>query len=98
MCVIDHEQKLPLRGMLRGGEKKMRKRGERGGVGLLPWGCKMQKEEKRVNKFTYSFKSSELGRGFFFKLNFIYLILFERVKKVVTDLPKFLSGQKKNGS
>jgi len=33
--VIDHEQKLPLRGMLGGGEKKMRKRGEREGVG---WG------------------------------------------------------------
>jgi hypothetical protein len=58
--------------MLGGGENKMRKRGERGGVGLLPWGCKMQKEEKRVNKFTYSFKSSQLGRGFLKKIKFIY--------------------------
>jgi hypothetical protein len=60
--VIDHEEKLPLRGMLGGGEKKNERKRGKGWWGLL------------------------LTMGFY---------LFERGKKVVTDLPKFLSGQKK---
>jgi hypothetical protein len=36
-------------------------------------GCKMQKEEKRVNKFTYSFKSSQWGRGFILLFLFYFI-------------------------